>query len=145
MSNYDPENPVTVLSEEESLELLAGESFGRLVVRRASEVDIFPINYVVDGSRAVYFRTAEGAKLFTLSLNSDVLLETDFVDQDNATAWSVVVRGSAVKVDSASEYAHADALPLKPLVPTLKYNYVRVDIEAISGRRFRLGEEPERF
>ena len=39
----------------------------------------------------------------------------------------------------------ADELPLKPWLPTLKYNYVEITPEEISGRRFQLGEEPERY
>ena len=69
------------LSTEESLELLATQTFGRLVVRRKDDMDLFPLNYVVhEGS--IYFRTAEGSKLFTVSLNHDVLFEADFVDKD---------------------------------------------------------------
>lgn len=132
------------LSEEESLELLATKTFGRLVVRLKDDMDLYPLNYVVSEG-AIYFRTAEGSKLFTLTLNHDVLFEADFVDEAEHNAWSVVVKGNAEALKSNAEIEKADELPLKPWLPTLKYNYVKVTPTSISGRKFKLGQEPERY
>lgn len=132
------------LSDEESLELLATKTFGRLVVRRKDDMDLFPLNYLVHEGE-IYFRTAEGSKLFSLTLNNDVLFEADNVDGDSQEAWSVVVKGTARTLTSNAEIEAADQLPLKPWLPTLKYNYVVVSPNEISGRKFRLGDEPERY
>ena len=132
------------LSDEESLELLATKTFGRLVVRRKDDMDLFPLNYLVHEGE-IYFRTAEGSKLFSLTLNNDVLFEADNVDGDSQEAWSVVVKGTARTLSSNAEIEAADQLPLKPWLPTLKYNYVVVSPNEISGRKFRLGDEPERY
>lgn len=132
------------LSDEESLELLTTKTFGRLVVRRKDDMDLFPLNYLVHEGE-IYFRTAEGAKLFSLTLNNDVLFEADNVDGDSQEAWSVVVKGTARTLTSNAEIEAADQLPLKPWLPTLKYNYVVVSPNEISGRKFHLGEEPERY
>ncbi|MFL0446717.1 pyridoxamine 5'-phosphate oxidase family protein [Corynebacterium xerosis] len=132
------------LSGEESLELLATKTFGRLVVRRKDDMDLFPLNYLVHEGE-IYFRTAEGSKLFSLTLNNDVLFEADNVDGDSQEAWSVVVKGTARTLTSNAEIEAADQLPLKPWLPTLKYNYVVVSPNEISGRKFHLGEEPERY
>ncbi|PMC62655.1 pyridoxamine 5-phosphate oxidase [Corynebacterium xerosis] len=132
------------LSDEESLELLATKTFGRLVVRRKDDMDLFPLNYLVHEGE-IYFRTAEGSKLFSLTLNNDVLFEADNVDGDSQEAWSVVVKGTARTLTSNAEIEAADQLPLKPWLPTLKYNYVVVSPNEISGRKFHLGEEPERY
>ncbi|AYJ34097.1 pyridoxamine 5'-phosphate oxidase family protein [Corynebacterium xerosis] len=132
------------LSDEESLELLATKTFGRLVVRRNDDMDLFPLNYLVHEGE-IYFRTAEGSKLFSLTLNNDVLFEADNVDGDSQEAWSVVVKGTARTLTSNAEIEAADQLPLKPWLPTLKYNYVVVSPNEISGRKFHLGEEPERY
>ena len=64
----------TQLSTEAALELMGTEQLGRVVVRRSDDMDIFPVNFVVDGG-AIYFRTSEGNKLFSLSLNNDVLFD----------------------------------------------------------------------
>ena len=132
------------LSGEESLELLAAKTFGRLVVRRKDDMDLFPLNYLVHEGE-IYFRTAEGSKLFSLTLNNDVLFEADNVEGDSQEAWSVVVKGTARTLTSNAEIEAADQLPLKPWLPTLKYNYVVVSPNEISGRKFHLGEEPERY
>ena len=132
------------LSDEESLELLATKTFGRLVVRRKDDMDLFPLNYLVHEGE-IYFRTAEGSKMFSLTLNNDVLFEADNVDGDSQEAWSVVVKGTARTLSSNAEIEAADQLPLKPWLPTLKYNYVVVSPNEISGRKFHLGDEPERY
>lgn len=132
------------LSGEESLDLLATKTFGRLVVRRKDDMDLFPLNYLVHEGE-IYFRTAEGSKLFSLTLNNDVLFEADNVDGDSQEAWSVVVKGTARTLTSNAEIEAADQLPLKPWLPTLKYNYVVVSPNEISGRKFHLGDEPERY
>lgn len=137
-------NPVTILSADESFELLATKSFGRIVVRRSDDMDLFPLNYVAHEGK-VYFRTAEGTKLFSLALNEDVLFEADHVGQGAQTAWSVIIKGTARVLNSTKEIEAADDLPLRPWLPTLKYNYVEVTPKEVSGRAFELGPEPERY
>ena len=130
------------LSTEQSLAYLKDVQPGRIVMRRKEDIEIFPINFVVDGE-AIYFRTAEGSKLFTLSLNHDVLFEADgLVD---GTAWSVIIKGTAEVLEKQADIDHAETLELKPWAPTLKYNWVRINAEEISGREFEVGEEPERY
>ncbi len=133
---------VTHLTDEQCWELLATHELGRLVTHVGDVLDIFPVNYVVDG-RSIVFRTAEGSKLTELTINDVVLFEVD--QYDEAEVWSVVVRGRARRLDTSAEVAEADALPLTPWIPTLKYNYVRIAPTSASGRRFRRGEEPDRY
>lgn len=130
------------LDREECFRRVAGQELGRVVVRRKDDMDIFPVNYVVAGE-SIYFRTAEGNKLFTINLNHDVLFEVDEVV--DGKAWSVVIKGNAVVVRDQHEIDRADELPLRPYAPTLKYNYVRIDPTEVSGRAFEVGEEPERY
>lgn len=136
----DFENPIEILKEDEALELMGDQQLGRLVVRIKDDFDIYPLNYVVNEGK-IYFRTAEGSKLFTVSINERVLFEAD--DHTEDKAWSVIVKGSARILQKTDEIQKADELPLKPWLPTLKYNYVEITPEEISGRRFQLGEEPE--
>lgn len=130
------------LTVEQSLAYLADVQPGRLVLHRNKDLEIFPINFVIDGED-IYFRTAEGSKLFTLTLNHDVLFEADGVD--DGTAWSVIVRGAAEVLEDSAAVAHAETLDLKPWAPTLKYNWVRIQATEISGREFEIAEEPERY
>ena len=136
------ENPVVRLSEEECWQRLRGSELGRLVTRVGDVIDIFPINYVVDGT-SIVFRTAEGSKLVELTVNDEVLFEVD--EHTDADAWSVIVRGSAHVLDTLTEREAADGLGLQPWVPTLKYNYVRISPSSLTGRAFRRTGEPERY
>jgi nitroimidazol reductase NimA-like FMN-containing flavoprotein (pyridoxamine 5'-phosphate oxidase superfamily) len=134
--------PVAVLSDDECWERLRTQELGRLVTRIGDRVDIFPVNFVVDGE-SVLFRTAQGSKLFELTANDEVLFEVD--DHTDEAAWSVVVRGHARALDTFAEVERADTMPLQPWVPTLKYTYVRIVPHTVSGRSFDRGPEPDRY
>ena len=136
------ENPVVRLSEEECWQRLRGSELGRLVTRVGDVIDIFPINFVTDGT-SIVFRTAEGSKLVELTVNDEVLFEVD--EHTDADAWSVIVRGSAHVLDTLAEREAADGLGLQPWVPTLKHNYVRISPSSLTGRAFRRTGEPERY
>ena len=133
---------IAPLSDQECWKRLGTQELGRLVTHAGAVLDIFPVNYVVDGE-SVVFRTAEGSKLTELTINDEVLFEVD--DHTDEAAWSVVLRGRAERLETTDEVARADALPLKPWIPTVKYNYVRVVATSLSGRDFRRGEEPDRY
>lgn len=132
------------LTNDEALEMLATQSFGRLVTRRGDDIDVFPINYAVNDGK-IYFRSAEGTKLFTVSFHTDVVFEADEVDHEAQKAWSVVVKGESRVLKDHFEILEAEDLPIKPWIPSLKHNFVEITPKEISGRAFRLGEEPERF
>jgi nitroimidazol reductase NimA-like FMN-containing flavoprotein (pyridoxamine 5'-phosphate oxidase superfamily) len=136
------EDPVVRLSEDECWQRLEGPEIGRLVTHVGKVIDIFPINYVVDG-RSLIFRTAEGSKLVELTVNDEVIFEVD--DHTDADAWSVIVRGTAHALETLAEREAADRLGLNPWVPTLKYNYVRITPTTLSGRAFQRTPEPERY
>ena len=139
MENSDA---VTVLTDRQCWDRLAEQQLGRLVAHVGDVLDVFPVNYTVDRD-SIVFRTAEGSKLTELTINDQVLFEVDeYTDTD---AWSVIVRGTAHRLDSAEEVRAADRLPLRPWTPTLKYNYVRIVAASVSGRDIRRGEEPDRY
>lgn len=135
-------DPVAALSDGECWERLGQHELGRIVTHIGNVIDIFPVNYVVD-REALVFRTAEGSKLLELTVNDDVLFEVD--DHGETEAWSVVVRGRAHRLETFEEVNHADNLPLKPWIPTLKNNYVRIEPTSMTGRAFQRGPEPDRY
>lgn len=136
------EEGVWRLTEEECWNLLARRELGRLAVSVDNLPEIFPVNYVVDGPRLL-FRTAPGSKLAQLTANHHVAFEVD--DSDDSYAASVVVKGTAKRIELQREIDAADALPLKPWIPTLKYRWVRVTPELVSGRWFERTPEPDRY
>lgn len=133
---------VTRLDDAQCWERLRAHQLGRLVTHVGNVLDIFPVNYVVDGETLV-FRTAEGSKLVELTVNDEVLFEVD--DYTDADAWSVIVRGNAHRLNTLAETEAAEQLPLQPWIPTLKYNFVRVSPTSLSGRAFLRSGEPERY
>lgn len=136
-------NPITEFDESRSLELLATESLGRLVTVTGGRADIFPVNYAVSPEGKLYFRTAEGTKLAGITVRPDVVFQVDHIR--GGDAWSIVIRGQARRLDGFEEINQAEELNLKPWIPTLKYNFVEITPERISGRGFTFGEEPERY
>ncbi|WP_427133604.1 pyridoxamine 5'-phosphate oxidase family protein [Pseudarthrobacter sp. S9] len=141
MFEHADNNPILNLTDEQNWKLIEGTKHGRLVVSVAGEPDIFPVNYAVSG-RKLYLRTAPGNKLAELTINAKVLFETDGILSEEA--WSVVLRGTARVLEQSADIAAAEALGLKPWVPTLKDFYVEIEPTSVTGRHFQLGEHPER-
>ena len=132
---------VTELAADDCWSLLRDHSLGRIAASAAGTVDIFPINYAVDGETIV-FRTAPGTKLLELAINDRVAFE---IDGHTATeAFSIVVKGVAERLERQTEIDEAETLGLTPWIPTLKYRWVRIHPTEVTGRRFALGPERER-
>jgi len=125
---------VTQLSVEQCWEMLRANEFGRLAFRLVDEVHITPINYAVD-HEALLFRTAEGNKLLSVAMGSEVAFEIDEYDEDSAR--SVVVRGKP-RLLGEDEAHRAENTALRPWVGALKYNVVEIVPEAVTGRAFEL-------
>jgi nitroimidazol reductase NimA-like FMN-containing flavoprotein (pyridoxamine 5'-phosphate oxidase superfamily) len=132
--------PITVLDDQEAWNRLSSVALGRLVTSFGGQLEIFPVNFVVQND-TVLFRTAEGTKLFTTVMNEKVLFEAD--DHTVAEGWSVIVRGTARLLTGAEEIQQADRAGLMPWVPTEKLRYVRVTPTELTARHFTFGPEPQ--
>lgn len=118
-------------------ELLGTEGLGRLGIQDASGVDIFPVNYRVHDGK-VYFRSGPGVKLIRITESPDIAFEVDGSDAE--LSWSVVVKGTAQRLDDDAEIIASGIQALATAHPSEKLNYLRVQPRQITGRRFR----PER-
>ncbi|MFZ9041967.1 MAG: pyridoxamine 5'-phosphate oxidase family protein [Ilumatobacteraceae bacterium] len=127
------------LTTDECWRLFAHHEVGRLAVAISDHPDIFPVNYVVDRG-GIVFRTGPGTKLAASVLGRGVAFEIDGYDPLAGEAWSVVVKGSARLVEHMIEYFAADDLPLFPWHAAPKPEIVRIDVDEITGRRFRVVE-----
>jgi len=135
-----------LLDVQQCWELLAENEVGRLAVAAAGDVDIYPLNYVVDDG-AVVFRSAEGTKLVEVVLAGRVAFEVDGYDPDRGRAWSVVLKGTAELLDRFSDIYRAQELPLFPWNASPKERFVRIVPTKLTGRRFtvagtRTGADP---
>jgi nitroimidazol reductase NimA-like FMN-containing flavoprotein (pyridoxamine 5'-phosphate oxidase superfamily) len=128
-----------VLSTEACLDLLRGETVGRLAVSIRDLPDIFPINYVVDRG-GIVFRTAEGTKLAASVLGRGVAFEVDGLNEAAGQTWSVIVKGHAVEINGMYDLLHTLHLPLLPWHASPKPRFVRIEPVEISGRSFHVVE-----
>lgn len=134
--------PMEHLDAAECWSLLRTGDVGRLAVSIADHPDIFPVNYVVDGT-SIVFRTAAGTKLAGAVLGRSVAFEIDGYDPAAGEAWSVVVKGRAREIEHMIEYFAAEELPLFPWHASPKPDFVRIDGEIVTGRRFHVAERPQ--
>jgi osmotically-inducible protein OsmY len=125
---------VDELDPDACFELLGAEGVGRLGIRDASGVDIFPVNYRVHDSK-VYFRSGPGVKMIRVAAAPEVAFEVD--GHDAEWTWSVVVKGEAQRLDDDAEIIASGIQEVAPAHPSDKFNYVRIQPRQITGRRFR--------
>ncbi len=117
------------------LRLLASVPVGRVGFVADGEVQILPVNHLVDGQDVV-FRTAYGSKLSAAEGCGPLTFEADAYDEHAHSGWSVVVTGRAEPVDSDAEIERLGDRGLQPWVTSVARPYViRVRPTAVSGRR----------
>ncbi len=123
-------HPTTV---EECMALLADAYVGRLAFVVDGKPQIVPLNFrYVEGN--VVFRTSYGSLLDAVH-GSAVAFEIDGWDETDHSGWSVVVHGLAEEVWRPEELRAIRELPLRPWAPGPRDHYVRINPEAITGRR----------
>jgi uncharacterized protein len=118
-----------IISKEDCLDLLRSESIGRLALVVDERIEIFPVNYAVDGG-SVLFRTNDGRKLRG-SGGAEVAFEVDAIESDAHAGWSVVVHGHPEDITDHGETASDDVQPWAGRKEFL----VRIAPRSITGRR----------
>lgn len=123
------------LGEEECLRLLESGTYGRVAVVHDGRPDIFPVNYVLEGT-TVAFRTGPGTKLAAASMGP-VAFEVEQVDPATRTGWVVVVHGVGREITSAIDpgSARVRAHPLQPWPEGPHDHWVAISSPRFSGRR----------
>ena len=148
MNEFDESWPdvfdaVERLEPDECWNLLAEAGFGRLAIAAVGDLDIFPINFAVDGTDVV-FRTAEGTKLLESLIADLVAIEADHRDCAAGLAWSVVIKGTPRLLDRYDSIHQAQQLDITPWIRSMpKERFVRVSARSITGRRFRAARAGE--
>ena len=125
---------VALVSSDDCWRLLAKANLGRIAVQTTDGLDIFPINYVVTGEE-IFFRSAPGSKLADIAANPVVAFEVD--GRHGGHRWSVVVKGTAHRLDRDDMIESSGVLRLPTATSTEKFNYVRIIPTSISGHRIR--------
>lgn len=131
------EDPFERLDDTECWRLLGTADLMRVAVAVGDQVEIFPVNAVVDGE-SIVFRTAPGTKLAAVAVAHRVAVEADGYDEQTRRAWSVVAKGSAEILKHFTDIYAAQRLPVQPWSAGPKDDYVRVLPSSVTGRRFRV-------
>jgi nitroimidazol reductase NimA-like FMN-containing flavoprotein (pyridoxamine 5'-phosphate oxidase superfamily) len=124
-------------------ELLAATPVGRIGVINDSAPEIYPVNHVVDRQTLV-FRTDPGTKLRGLLRSPSVCYQIDGIDPQNATGWSVLVKGRAVQIQEPGEVRAAAELPLEYWSLGDKAHWIRIVPAQVTGRRIWSHTPPSR-
>jgi uncharacterized protein len=90
----DYDGHFTRLSGDECRQLLRARGVGRVGWQSADGQQILPVTYVVTGE-LIAFRTRPDTIMGEFRTQLPVSFEIDDVDEDTATGWSVLVRGTA--------------------------------------------------
>lgn len=112
--------------------LIESADLARVAWQGADGIRLVPVNYAVaDG--AVWFRTDRDSALARECRTQPVVLEFDDVDNEAATAWSVVIVGSVEMFDAGDAPDTLGELRVWASGPHT--TYVRVEPAQVTGRR----------
>jgi nitroimidazol reductase NimA-like FMN-containing flavoprotein (pyridoxamine 5'-phosphate oxidase superfamily) len=119
-----------ILAEQDCWELLQSEEIGRVAVCFGGQVDIFPVNFGLDGD-GIVFRTNAGRKMNGLT-TGEVAFEVDNVDVRARSGWSVVVHGDARDISNFDGPERRRAS--RPWTGSKDF-LIRITPRSITGRR----------
>jgi nitroimidazol reductase NimA-like FMN-containing flavoprotein (pyridoxamine 5'-phosphate oxidase superfamily) len=125
---------VEQLDHEACWELLADAEIGRVAFASETDIEVFPVNFLVH-ERTILFRSAPGTKLALVLERPRAAFEADGVTPTRA--WSVVVHGRAERLSADDDIEASGVLDLATFAPGEKDNFVRIVPDRVTGRRFR--------
>ena len=138
MTRIDSPNVLSVLTEDDCLALLRSGELARIAFAFEGKLEIFPINYCMDG-RIMVFRTGPGTKLDAVPTTA-VAVEVDGWDPRSGIGWSVVAKGRAEEITTNPGRAaeHLRWMPVHPAAPGDRWHWVGIKPAEITGRRFHV-------
>jgi nitroimidazol reductase NimA-like FMN-containing flavoprotein (pyridoxamine 5'-phosphate oxidase superfamily) len=134
------DNHLVVLSRDECMERLRGESIGRVAVTHQALPVILPVNYVLSGA-SVLFRTEPGGMLARACDNSVVAFEIDCLAADGRSGWSVLVVGFA-ELLSGSAAVRALETGLSSAAGDGRDQFVAIAAAQVTGRVVHPSHDP---
>ncbi|CAL9650376.1 pyridoxamine 5'-phosphate oxidase family protein [Streptomyces sp. enrichment culture] len=122
------------LERHECLRRMAEVPVGRIVHTRRALPAVLPVNFTLDDDGAVLLRTSADSELVRAIDGAVVAFETDVVDVDRQSGWSVVVTGSARTVTDPAEHERLIRCGPVSWVPATREVFVRIEPELVTGR-----------
>jgi nitroimidazol reductase NimA-like FMN-containing flavoprotein (pyridoxamine 5'-phosphate oxidase superfamily) len=132
------DDSVQVLTEDQCLALLHSHDVGRVAFEFERRIEIFPVNYGMDGA-VIVFRTSTGTKLEAVPKTA-VAFEVDGWDPESGIGWSVVAKGRAEEVTTGIGRAaeHLRWVPVHPVAPGERFHWLAILPTEITGRQFHV-------
>ena len=122
-----------ILGQDQCLDLLRTVRVGRLVFTEQALPAVQPVNFRV-WQNDIVIRVASGAKLAAAVGNLVVAFETDELDPDLRTGWSVTVVGHAQRITDVGDLVELSGLFLQPWDDGRRDYFVRIRTEKVTGR-----------
>jgi nitroimidazol reductase NimA-like FMN-containing flavoprotein (pyridoxamine 5'-phosphate oxidase superfamily) len=129
-----PNDGFRELERQECLRLMAKVPVGRIVYTRRALPAVLPVNFSLDHDGAVLLCTSATSELVRAIDGAVVAFETDDVDADRHSGWSVVVTGTATVVTDPAEHERLARTGPVSWVPAPQEVFVRIEPELATGR-----------
>lgn len=114
--------------------LLRAAPIGRIALL-GDDIEVFPVNYLVDGG-SIVFRSDAGTKLQLIGSRSPCTFEVDEIDLADQLVWSVIVKGTARPVVGHDDIVATFDMEVPTWQAGPKPTYVRIEPSCLTGRRF---------
>jgi transcriptional regulator with XRE-family HTH domain len=132
-----PEPRLEEMAREDCFALLAPGGIGRFVFIEGRGPVAVPVNFRMLAEDVV-FRTEPTTSLSKRAGQVRVSFEVDHIDEAMAEGWSVLLSGTAHRVEDAAEQAQVEALGIEPWAGGMRDGYFRIRPEEVTGRRIRV-------
>jgi nitroimidazol reductase NimA-like FMN-containing flavoprotein (pyridoxamine 5'-phosphate oxidase superfamily) len=120
--------------------LLRTVPIGRIALPGTEDIEIFPVNFVVDGS-SIVFRTAPGTKRTLIGEGARCSFEADHINVGEQLVWSVVLKGPVRPVVGHDAIIATFDMEVPAWQAGPKPTYVRLKPQIVTGRRFPIVAE----
>lgn len=123
-----------ILERDQCLDLLQTVRVGRVIFTEHALPAVQPVNFRL-WQGDIVIRVPDEAKLATPSGNLVVAFETDELDPDLRTGWSVTVVGHAQLITDIGDLVELSGLFLQPWLDGRSDYFVRIRTEKVTGHR----------
>ena len=132
-----PEPHLEEMGREDCFALIAPGGVGRFIFLEGRGPVAVPVNFRMLG-KDVVFRTEARTSLAARAEQLRVSFEVDHIDDAMSEGWSVLLSGTAHRVDDPAERAEVEALRVEPWAGGARDTYYRIRAEEVTGRRIEV-------
>lgn len=128
--------PGVELDRRKCLRLLAAQAIGRVVFTDSAMPAAQPVNYLLIGEE-VLFRVANDSKLAAATHRAVLGFETDQIDRDNATGWSVLGVGQSYEITDPARLESLENTFPAPWASGQTMHTIAIPLTQLTGRILR--------